>query len=144
MEPFGFSVTNRGYAIVAEAGPGAVSSYDIDRNFKLVSASVTLGQNAPCWLVVTQDGRYAYTSNAGSRTISNLAIAANGVVTLRDPAAAAVAAPLDLAITGDSKFLYVRGGTNSINGFKVRTDGSLTMVGSWAGLPTGAQGIAAR
>jgi len=30
VTPFGFSVTNRGYAIVSEAGSGAASSYEID------------------------------------------------------------------------------------------------------------------
>ena len=146
ITPFGFSVTNRGYAIVAEAGSGATSSYEIERNAKLdlVSGSVALGQTAPCWLVTTPDGRYAYTANAGSGTISSLGIAPNGVPSLMKTAAATLAAPLDLAITGNSRFLYVREGTKAISGFKVAPDGSLTAVGSWTGLPAGAQGIAAR
>jgi 6-phosphogluconolactonase (cycloisomerase 2 family) len=145
ITPFGFSVTNRGYAIVAEAGSGATSSYEIERNAKLdlVSGSVALGQTAPCWLVTTPDGRYAYTANAGSGTISSLGIAPNGVLSLTKTAAATLAAPLDLAITGNSRFLYVREGTKAISGFKVAPDGSLTAVGSWTGLPAGAQGIAA-
>src|SRR5258708_11069772 len=66
VTPFGFSVTNRGYAILSEAGSGAASSYEIDHiaDLELVSGSVALGQNAPCWLVTTRDGRYAYTANA--------------------------------------------------------------------------------
>jgi len=146
VTPFGFSVTNRGYAIVSEAGSGAASSYEIDRtaDLELVSGSVALGQKAPCWLVTTHDGRYAYTANAGSGTISSLGIAPDGVLRLLNPAAAALAAPLDLAITGNSKFLYVREGTGAVGGFKVAPDGSLTPVGSWTGLPAGAQGIAAR
>jgi 6-phosphogluconolactonase len=146
VTPFGFSVTNRGYAIVAEAGPGAASSYEIDRtaDLELVSGSVALGQKAPCWLVTTHDGRYAYTANAGSGTISSLGIAPDGVLSLLNPAAATLSAPLDLAMTRNSKFLYVREGTGSVSGFKVGTDGSLTLVGTWTGLPAGAQGIAAR
>ena len=94
--------------------------------------------------MTTHDGRYAYTANAGSGTISSLGIAPDGVLSLLNPAAAALAAPLDLAITGNSKFLYVREGTGAVGGFKVAPDGSLTPVGSWTGLPAGAQGIAAR
>ena len=144
IEPFGLAVTNRGFAIVAETGPGAASSYDIHQNLKLLTGSVVLTQSAPCWLVTTHDGRFAYTANAGSGTISSLGIAPDGVLTLLNPVAVTVAAPLDLAITHDSQFLYVREGTNSVSGFKVGTDGSLTLVGSWSGLPAGAQGIAAR
>jgi 6-phosphogluconolactonase len=41
VTPFGFSVTNRGYAIVSEAGSGAASSYEIDdiADLELVSGS---------------------------------------------------------------------------------------------------------
>jgi 6-phosphogluconolactonase len=146
VTPFGFSVTNRGYAIVAEAGSGAVSSYEIDRNadLELVSGSVALSQSAPCWLVTTRDGRYAYTANAGSGTISSLGIAPDGALNLLNPAAGTLAAPLDLAMTGNSKFLYVRQGTGAVTGFRLAPDGVLTQIGSWTGVPAGAQGIAAR
>lgn len=146
VTPFGFSVTNRGYAIVSEATSGAASSYEIDRNadLELVSGSVTLGQTATCWLVTTRDGRYAYAANAGSGTISSLGIAPNGLLSLVNPAAGALAAPLDLAMTGNSKFLYARQGTGAVTGFRVAPDGVLTQIGSWTGLPAGAQGIAAR
>jgi len=146
VTPFGFSVTNRGYAIVSEAGSGAASSYEIDQDadLELVSGSVALGQKAPCWLVTTHDGRYAYTANAGSGTISSLGIAADGVLSLLNPAAGNLAAPLDLAVTGNSHFLYVRQGTGAVSGFRVAPDGSLKLVGSWTGIPAGAQGIAAR
>ena len=32
----------------------------------LVSPSVPTGQTAACWIVVTKDGKYAYTTNTGS------------------------------------------------------------------------------
>jgi 6-phosphogluconolactonase len=37
VTPFGFSVTNRGYAIVSEAGSNAASSYETDENGDLKS-----------------------------------------------------------------------------------------------------------
>jgi 6-phosphogluconolactonase len=92
----------------------------------------------------TRDGRFAYTANAGSGTISSLGIAPDGVLSLLNPTAATLATPLDLAVTRNSKFLYVRQGTGTVTGFRVAPDGVLMQIGSWTGLPAGAQGIAAR
>lgn len=152
--PFGFSITNRGYAIFSEAGPSAASSYDIDDDggISLISGSVPLtGQIATCWLITTQDGRYAFTANAGTGTISSLKVAPDGKLSLINAAASAnlLAKPvLDMAITGNSKFLYIRDdGNNTVTGFRVGADGSLTTVGSAtfpASLLATVQGIAAR
>ncbi|MFC0402172.1 lactonase family protein [Paraburkholderia rhizosphaerae] len=146
VTPFGFSVTNRGYDIVAEAGSGTVSSYEVEDNGHLttISRSVPLGQNAPCWLVTTGDGRFGYTANAGSQTISSLKIGADGTTRVLNATAAALTAPFDLALTKNSKFLYVREGNGAITGFRVSADGTLSPIGSVTGLPAGAQGIAAR
>jgi 6-phosphogluconolactonase (cycloisomerase 2 family) len=147
VTPFGFSITNRGFAIVAEAGSGAVSSYETHETGGLepLSRSIPLGQQkAPCWLATTGDGQYAYTANAGSGTISSLAIASDGEVQLLNPVAGVVAAPFDLALSRNSRFLYVRQGAGAVSAFRVAPDGSLSPVGTVTGLPVGAQGIAAR
>lgn len=146
VTPFGFSITSRGYAVIAEAGSGSVSSYDVEDGKRLtsISAAVPLGQRAPCWLVTTVDGRFAYTANAGSGTISSLRIAANGTLSLLNPAAGTLSAPLDMALSHRSKFLYVREGNGAVSSFRVMPDGALEPLGSVTGLPPGAQGIAAR
>jgi 6-phosphogluconolactonase len=139
-------VTTRGYAIVSEAGSGAVSSYEVDGGKRLtsISASIPLGQHAPCWLVTTGDGRYAYTANAGSGTISSLQIAADGTLSLLNPTAGTLSAPLDMALSSRSKFLYVREGSGAVTSFRVMPNGTLEPLGSVTGIPPGAQGIAAR
>ncbi|MDE3010010.1 MAG: beta-propeller fold lactonase family protein [Pseudomonadota bacterium] len=144
--PFGFATTRRGHAIVSEAGSGAVSSYDIDDDGGLVpiSVSLPLGQKAPCWLITTRDGRLAFTANAGSGTISSLAVAHDGTLTLLDGAAGLAAAPLDMALTRDDGYLYVRDGGGAVTGFAVAEDGSLKAVAAASGIPAGAQGIAAQ
>jgi 6-phosphogluconolactonase len=146
VTPFGFSITTRGYAIVSEAGSGAVSSYEVDGGKRLtsISASIPLGQHAPCWLVTTGDGRYAYTANAGSGTISSLQIAADGTLSLLNPTAGTLSAPLDMALSSRSKFLYVREGSGAVTSFRVMPNGTLEPLGSVTGIPPGAQGIAAR
>jgi 6-phosphogluconolactonase len=49
-----------------------------------------------------------------------------------------------MALSRDSRFLYVREGNGTVGGFRVEVDGSLTRVTSATGVPSGAQGIAAR
>ncbi|MBB5465622.1 6-phosphogluconolactonase [Paraburkholderia sp. Clong3] len=146
VTPFGFSITTRGYAIVSEAGSDSVSSYEVEdsKHLTSISAAIPLGQSAPCWLVTTGDGRFAYTANAGSGSISSLRIAADGTVRLLNPTAGTLSAPLDMALSGHSKFLYVREGNGAVSGFRVMPDGTLEPLGSVTGVPSGAQGIAAR
>jgi 6-phosphogluconolactonase len=147
--PFGFGFAHRGIAVVSEAGPNALSSYEIDRSgdVEILSGSIPNGQKATCWAVVTEDGRYAYSASAGTATISSYSLSREGFLSLLNPTAGAMAtgsAPTDMALSDDSRFLYVRdGGKNTVAGFRVESGGSLTPVGSVSGIPAGAQGIAA-
>jgi 6-phosphogluconolactonase len=153
--PFGFAFGHDNAAIVSDAfggapGASALSSYKVDEDGNLVVISPALGdtQTAACWVVVTQNGRFAYTSNTGSGTISSYAVSDGGNLTLLNVAAASTgngSTPIDMALSDNSHFLYVRnGGNGTISGFRVGADGSLTLVTSATGVPVGAQGIAAR
>src|SRR5262249_53477208 len=76
--PFGFAFGRHGLLVVSEAfggaaGAGAVSSYASlgeEGAIRAISASVPDHQSAPCWVVITRDGRVAFTSNTGSGSIS--------------------------------------------------------------------------
>ena len=155
--PFGFGFTNSGFLIVSEAFGGAVNgsavaSYDAegDGTWNVVSPSAFTTETAACWIVVTNSGRYAYTTNAGSGTITGYAIHQGGLTLLdADGVTGDIGAgsgPSDMAISRDSKYLYARaGGTNSIVVFSIEADGSLTPVpGAASGLPAGWNGLAAR
>ena len=147
-----------GIALVAETGPAggnnasAISSYAVLPNLSLsaVSSSVpTLGA-ATCWLAVTPNGHFVYTSNAGSSTISGFNIATNGVLT---PLSGTILATLptgstnlDLTITTDGKFLYtLDSGTGVVSIFAIGEDGLLTPLGEVGNLraAAGMNGIAA-
>ncbi|HUA97455.1 MAG TPA: beta-propeller fold lactonase family protein [Terracidiphilus sp.] len=149
--PFGFEFSHGGLAIVSEAATtsNALSSYRAGYNgeLKLITGSLGNGQQGVCWAVVTSDGRYAYSINAASGTISSYAVSPDGALTLLNPVAASTAAgsvPTDPALSADSRFLYVRdGGENEVYAFRVEEDGSLTPLGSTGGLPAGGQGLAA-
>lgn len=148
--PFGFEFTHGSLAIVSEAGPNALSSYRAEENgqLELVTGSLLNGQQASCWAVVTNDGRYAYTVNAGSGTVSSYKVSPEGYLTLLNPTAAVTgsgSAPTDPALSADSKFLYVRDGNlGVVYGYRVEGDGSLTPVGTSEGIPVGGQGLIAR
>ena len=153
--PFGFAFDQHQNLVVAEAnhgGPalGAASSYSVSRAGVVtpVSSSVRNGQTATCWLVITTNGRYVYTSNAGSSDISSYLLRPNGALTLLDPIAATTdvgSSPVDLALTFGSRFLYVLNDvTGTVDGYRIGPDGSLTRVATVGGLPPNAQGLAAK
>jgi 6-phosphogluconolactonase len=151
--PFGFDFGLRDQLFVSEAAgaPGgfsAASSYrlDADGNLTNVTASAATTQRAACWLVVTGNGRYAFTANAASDSISSFAIDQDGALTLVEAAAAhsTAAHTTDLALSRNGAYLYASdGGTQSISAYRVGVDGSLTRVGVTS-VPAGITGLAAR
>jgi len=155
--PFGFAFGNRRQLFVSEAFGGApdasaVSSYRVnaDGTLHLVSPSVPTHQTAACWVVVTENGRFAYTSNTGSGSISGYEIDDDGALTLlnadgRTADTGAGSAPTDLALSENGRFLFVlNSGTHNIGAFRIRANGQLHPVAATGGLPAGANGLAAR
>ena len=150
MTPFGFDFDKRGNLLVSEAG-GSASSYDVSREGRVnvISGAVATFQAAPCWLVTSKDGKYAYTANTGSGTVSGFTVGDDGSLELLTPggvtaSTGAGSRPADESFTREGRYLYVRsGGTNDISGFAIGKDGSLTHVETMPGLPVGAAGLAA-
>jgi 6-phosphogluconolactonase (cycloisomerase 2 family) len=148
--PFGFTFLRRDVALVTEAGPSALSSYEAsdDGTLQLITGTVPDTQKANCWVAATKNNRYGYVTNTGSGTISSYLISSDGSLRLLNATAAVTGpgtAPIDFALSNDSHFLFVRLGTKGVvAGFRVESDGSLTPVGSVSGVPAGAQGLAAR
>jgi len=141
--PFGFDYAPNGLLVVSEAASASASSYTQDRSgqLSLVSSAIsTGGQGAPCWLIVTNSGRFAYTANAGGASVSGFAIAEDGSLTLITPGGktgdlGAGAQPLDLDLSRDSRFLYVmKNGTGTIGAFAVNADGTLEPLADTPGL----------
>ena len=153
--PFGFDFDGAGHLIVSEAfggapNAGALSSYAVspDGSLSVISASVPDEQTAPCWVVTTKNGAFAYTTNTGSASISSYHVLSDGALELLDPVAATTTpggSPIDMALDRSGRFLYAQVNvTGTISGFRVRDDGSLTPISDTSGIPPFAQGIAAR
>jgi 6-phosphogluconolactonase (cycloisomerase 2 family) len=153
LVPFGFDWTTRGQLVVSEAGTNSASSYDVARDgtLRVISASAVTLQRAPCWLIVTNDGRFAYTANAGTGNLTGFDVAADGALSLVTLSGitgdlGAGSTPLDLDLSRDSQFLYVlKAGTGTIGAFAVNGDGSLRSLPDTPALPprSGQMGLAA-
>jgi len=96
-------------------------------------------QTATCWMAITPNGRYAYTTNNLSDTISRYGISRrSGSFSLIDAQAASTgAAPVDLAITPNSRYLYnVNAFAGTVGIYEInRRNGRLVPVGEIDGLP---------
>jgi len=148
---FGFDITSRNQAIVSET-QGSVSSYALasDGAATPITASISTGGNAPCWVIITSDGDFAYSTNAGSGTIAGFTVAPDGRLTAITPGAptgdvGAGAGPIDLDQVGGRLLYTLDGGRGAISTFVIAKDGRLTRgadatVGAAA---SGLQGLAA-
>lgn len=147
--PFGFDFDNKGHALVSEAAASTTSSYAVnDSGLATISASVPNLRTAACWLVATSNGKFAYTGNGGgSQSVSGYRVQPDGSLSLVTPdgrTGLTTAGVSDLALSGNSQFLYGRLGNGSVAAFAVQSDGDLTKLSEVGGLPAGAAGIAAR
>jgi 6-phosphogluconolactonase len=153
--PFGFGFDKRGHLIVSEAfggapGASAVSSYSLDSSGLLttISASVPDHEAAACWIAITRDGRFAYTTNTGTGSISSYSVGRDGSLELLEQVAAATgtgSAPTDMAQTSSSRLLFaLLPGTGKVASYRVARDGGLTPVDQIGGVPASATGLAAR
>lgn len=149
--PFGSATLRNGILIVSEAGPNALSSYAIvpDGTLNVISGSILNNQSATCWVCVDPMERHAYTSNAGSGTITDYRIDRFGRLAvigsiLSTPEG--TGAPLDNGIDSSGQYFYVlNGNEGSISVFKIEETGQLIPVQVYTdtNLPQkGAQGLA--
>jgi 6-phosphogluconolactonase (cycloisomerase 2 family) len=147
--PYAFGFDDAGRLLVGNAANSSVASYDIAQNGKLVFEDLLGdGQKAACWVVVSSDGDYLYTANAGSGNISGFTVGSNGDLGLIDAdgvTGVTGGKPLDLAMSSGDGYLYaLNAGTQGINAFRVSSDGSLAAIEGATGLPAGATGLLAR
>ena len=125
------------------AGLGTVSAYR-DSFFGQLSSIGSSpnpdGQTAPCWVEISHDGRYLFTVNAGSGTVSSYSVHPDGSLTLVGSFVIRGGAPdTDARLTPDGRYLLVDGpGAHLVSVFAVN-GGTLTEVSSSpAPLPAGA------
>ena len=157
LRPFSLAFRSNSELVVTEAfnaapGASAVSSYQVSStgDLSVRSGSVPNRQTDTCWVVITEDDRYAFVANFGSGTISSYRFTPAGALRLLDRNAAFLgltSQPVDLDLAANSRYVYLLlRGTGAVAGFKVNDDGTLTRRGPivTGGLPVadGASGLA--
>jgi 6-phosphogluconolactonase (cycloisomerase 2 family) len=140
-------------------GTGAATAYKlVNGSVQLLNGPVADKQKAPCWMVVTHNGLFAYTSNADSQTITGYSISSSGAISLLNSNGVTGTTPSDTfpieeGLSSNGQFLYVLDtrvnlnppGPATISGFLIHSNGSLTSVvnSSKITLPVSTVGLAA-
>jgi 6-phosphogluconolactonase (cycloisomerase 2 family) len=155
MTPFGFAFDRRDTLLVSEAFGGgaaasALSSYDLDDEvptLNVIEGSAPTAQTAACWVIVARHGRYAYTTNTGSGTVTGFRVERSGHLTrLSADGRSGITGggPTDGATSPDGQALFVLSPSiGSIVSFQVRADGSLQTLSSIQGVAGTATGLVA-
>lgn len=152
--PFGFAVGMNGNIFVSEAGMGApakstLSSYMVstDGMITLKAGPVSAEQTAACWVVMSKNGMYAYTTNTGSNNLSAfMTNASTGSITLKQAVAVqSGAAPIDAALSQNDNYMYVLNSmSHTITAYTVNSSGALSPIQTVGGIPAGATGMVAQ
>lgn len=157
--PFGadFDASGRYILSIGNIGPNRAAVMDGSSVASLVfsgngvtpvAAAVPTTETAACWIQTTPDGRYAYTTNTGSGTITGFSIGTNGALTRMRPdgvsgSTGAMSMPLDMAYA-DGYLYALTAGDRGIHVFRVESDGSLTAQNNLVGaFPVSVTGLAA-
>jgi 6-phosphogluconolactonase len=156
--PFGLAWDNKGHLIVANAGspfvnpqfPGSASSYIPSGTTLTPVDNVSSTGLATCWVSITNNGKYAFTSNQHSMNISRFVISNNGQLTLLGTVATS-GPGADTALSSDAHYLYVLEVLNAngshgalIDSYRVGPDGSLVHLATTdPAIPDSASGLAA-
>jgi 6-phosphogluconolactonase (cycloisomerase 2 family) len=126
------------------AGVASVSSYRFVGATGIVpiSSDVASAQNAACWIALSSDGRVAYTTNAGSGSISSYSVNRSGSIGLLQAVALLPGAgPVDMSVV-ESTLFTLKGGSHTITTATIGVDGVLT-TGQAVTVPSGVVGLAA-
>jgi 6-phosphogluconolactonase len=154
--PFGFDFDRYGHLLVTEAAGGAqdassLSSYEIQQDGTLVplASAVPTTETAACWVEMSRNGRYAFTTNAGSSSISAFRSSRKGSLKLTtdDGVAASTgpgSAPIDLALASRGNYLFsLSAADGTIAAFRLIGNSKLVPVQGVTGLPETVNGLAA-
>ena len=189
--PFGFAFTHSGTLLVSNVGQvngtfnypagslpipqildpaqftGSASSYSLSSTGALtpVSTEVASGGRGACWLVLSNDGKFAFVTNTlstapilgppngigtGAGGLTTYRVGSGGTLTRLGQTDLGAGSPTDEAVSSDGKFLYVNvpnvpppPATSHIDVFAINGDGSLTPITQGATLPVLISGLAA-
>lgn len=112
-------------------GNGSISQFSVAADGTVAQIGSPVGdlQTAPCWVDISRDGRYLFTTNTASSSISSFSVSSSLTLIGSTPQAAG-AGPIDLRLDPTGSFLYVTdSGLHAVSVFVV-SKGTLTELGS--------------
>jgi 6-phosphogluconolactonase len=147
-----FSPTAPNHLFVSNAHGGAdagtVSAFNDSRSGQLTSIGdgpFADNQTAPCWVEITHDGRYLFTTNTAVPSISRYAIARDGSLTLLGTTpldATKEKGPVDLRLSPNGQALYVvDSGAAALSTFSVHGGNLTALTSSPTALPAGSSPV---
>jgi 6-phosphogluconolactonase len=149
--PFGseFRPTNPAQLYVSNAhggtDAGTVSAFSVAGNGALASIGASPfadNQTAPCWVEITHDGRFLFTVNTASSSISRFQVLSDGSLSLLGSTALKNATglrPFDARLDPHGSYLYVvDGGAAAVSALAVSGGGLSELSASPFALPAGA------
>lgn len=159
--PWGLAFDARGFVYSSEAadampdassvGVHAVEERNNQISIRSAASSLSIGQTWAAGVAVTRNGRWVFTSNIGSDTITAIRARVSGgrvqlsLATPTGVSAITGRSPVALALSRNDRYLYsLNSGDGSISAFRIdRQTGALTEVQQLFGLPSAASGLAA-
>ncbi len=127
--PFAVTFDQAGDLVVSQAGTDAVATYTLHHSGAVTPLStLATGEQATCWVV--RSGSVIYASNAGSATLSDVAIGFGGQLSSLGTTETS-GGTVDAAVAPNGRFLYVQGGAaGTVDEFAIGASGALTKVGT--------------
>jgi 6-phosphogluconolactonase (cycloisomerase 2 family) len=165
-DPFGFAYTKRDQLVMSDSGIfGTATTYGLnDRTGGLSPISHTpTGSAAPCWVVLSNNDKYAYITNSINngppfQSITRFGVGHDGALTFLGLTPTTYNAALDEDSSDNGKFLYVLNTLvipdpdgfhfhfiqTHVDQFRTQNNGDLTFIGTTDPVPFGgSSGLAA-
>lgn len=128
---------------VTNSGSNNVSGYSINATSGILAAipgSPFSNVSSPSAMAVSSNGFFAYVTNSSASNVTAFRVSTEGALLLVPPTpvnpnpVAVDAAPSALAISSDTKHLYVaNNGTDTVTAFNIEAAGALTLISQTAG-----------
>lgn len=122
---------DRRHAYVVSSQSNQVSVYEIGPDGELGRRLGGVAAAGPFGITMAPDGDTVYVAELGANQVAAFAVQSDGTLVRQDTEITAVAAPKDVAVTPDGRFLYVSHGNvadeerDVVDGFALEADGDM-------------------
>jgi 6-phosphogluconolactonase len=150
--PFGFDIARDLFMIVSNAAGGAPNQSSATSYGRInagnptpINGAVGNNQAAACWVASAKYGRFAFVTNTASGNISSYFVSPRGRLFVIHEAIPAENGPTEIIVSKNNRYVYALNSvSHTISSYRRTILGGLTSIGTTAGVPDAATGIAAK